>query len=170
MNDWQQRFWARTRRTDDGCLVWTGWINRNGYGRLRDETRKTVAAHRVAWTLQNGAIPSHRAGMDYRGVCVLHACDNRACVEPTHLFLGTQRENMADRDQKGRGSTQGLVHGFPLSGARNGRAKLSVEQVKEIREIGHSKSKRSLAAQYGVARLTIARILRGERWAETPCA
>lgn len=86
--------------TDQGCWQWTKNKDRLGYGRLKISlgTRllfKTSSAHRFAWELIVGEIPE--------GMCVLHKCDNRACCNPDHLFLGTQQDNMQDMHKKGRG-------------------------------------------------------------------
>lgn len=93
------------------CWSWTRAVHTSGYGwlRWRGTERK---AHRVAWELINGPI----AGADeYHGVCVLHKCDNRKCINPEHLFLGTHAANMADMVSKGRASRK--------FGSANGRYK-----------------------------------------------
>ncbi len=88
-------FWAKTR-DEDGCKVWTGARYRDGYGQvhLQSKPHKCAKAHRVAWQLANGPIPD--------GLHVLHRCDNPPCINPEHLFLGTQQDNNRDRDAKGR--------------------------------------------------------------------
>ena len=87
-----ERFYSRFQK-GAGCWNWTGSKNSWGYGCIR-YNQKNDGAHRVAWILKYGKIP--------KGLCVLHRCDNPACVRPDHLFLGTQMDNMQDRKKKGK--------------------------------------------------------------------
>lgn len=91
----ERRFWAKVRLSD-GCWEWTASLSSQGYGMLKVGGKHGAAmrAHRLSWLLHHGEIPA--------GQCVLHHCDNRLCVRPDHLFLGSQLDNIADRDKKGR--------------------------------------------------------------------
>lgn len=89
------RFWEKVdKRGPDDCWLWTGSADRDGYGRQRVGNRPRLA-HRVSYALEHGDIP--------KGLLILHRCDTPACVNPAHLRAGTQQENMAERDAKGRG-------------------------------------------------------------------
>lgn len=92
-------FWARMRKQEDGCWIWTGCTYNAGYGsvgwRYKPIGKRTmIAAHRAAWMLTNGPIPE--------GIDVCHTCDVRLCCNPKHLWLGTAKDNMADARRKGR--------------------------------------------------------------------
>jgi len=138
------RFHSKTKKAANGCIVWAAGKYKHGYGGFwaLGAMRK---AHRVAWEIANGPILDPK-------MHVLHRCDNRPCVNPDHLFLGTIADNMLDRDKKGRG----------LSGERANTAKLKAEEVREIRQSNVSST--VLAAEYGVSWSTICQIRRGDTW------
>ncbi len=149
-------FWARVDKAG-ACWWWLGAKNDNGYGMVSDgRYGKRKRAHRVAWELTNGPIPP--------GLFVLHSCDNPPCVNPAHLWLGTQADNMRDMDAKGRRRWEDWF-GHHQSGEANKMAKLAAAQVEEIRLLyPQGWGQRELAAMFGVSRPTISMILNRKRW------
>ena len=144
-----ERFWARVQKSD-GCWEWTGARTAaGGYGEIMVDG-VPWRAHRLSWTLVNGPIAD--------GARVLHRCDNPPCVRPEHLFLGSQAENVADMEAKGRAR-------HPV-GERHGNAKLTEEAVRSIRAAHRSGVTRAyLARQHGVGWDAIGKIVSGEMWA-----
>ena len=141
-----ERFFSHVDITN-GCWLWTGALDRKGYGRMGDGTKRTVFAHRFAWRQTRGPIPA--------GLHVLHACDTPACVRPAHLFLGTHADNMADMTAKGR-STRG---------ERNGQSKLTRELVIDARvRYSQGETLHALAKEYGVGVPALSMAVSGKRW------
>ena len=148
------RFWPKVRKSD-GCWEWTAAITNKGYGMLGGPggaAGRKLTAHRISWELHCGPVP--------QGLCVLHRCDNRRCVRPEHLFLGTFQDNTADMFAKGRNGPGG-----PL-GERASSAKLTADAVVAIRAAAAAGvSQRELGRTHGVARQSIRAIVRRESWA-----
>lgn len=143
-----ERFWSKVeKRGPDECWVWTPPTLDTGYGQFWMDGKQR-RAHRLSWTMENGPIPN--------GLCALHTCDVRACVNPAHLFLGTKADNNADRDAKGRQVF--------AKGERHGSAKLARELVRQIRHVYPAKSQRRLAAIFGVSQHTICDIVNRRTW------
>ena len=187
----KSRFFSKTKLAEaprpgitTPCLEWTAGRNQRGYGRFK-RAGKTELAHRVAWELANGPVPT--------GMCVLHRCSSPCCVAVEHLFLGTQADNNADMVAKGRQVTprgdahltrlhperlaRGDANGARLHpesrprGDRNGRAKLNevdVRRIFELRDQGWTG--KCLAAEFGVDQAQISRILARKRWARVELA
>lgn len=155
------RFNRFVQRTDS-CWVWTGSTWR-GYGQF-GMNRRSYRAHRIAWLIAHGSWPS--------GVCVCHSCDNRACVNPDHLWLGTNADNVADRHAKGRdarnfGDRNGArIRPEKMSrGTSNAAAKINSDAVRAIRyACNHGARQVDLAATYGVNQTTISAICRRKIW------
>ena len=134
-----------------GCFEWQGAITRTGYGNITTcKSGKKIwhPVHRLLWELLNGKIPS--------GLFICHRCDNRRCCEPSHLFLGTAKDNTQDMVKKGRDSR----------GSRQGCSKLKEEQVKIIRQqyAENKITQKMLAVQYGVCVATIHLIINRKKW------
>lgn len=149
------RFWPKVRKTDS-CWIWTASTRNNGYGALGNVFgRRGEYAHRLAWMLANGPI--------LPGLLVCHTCDNKLCVRPSHLFLGTYGDNMRDCVAKGR-----HVSNLPPQprGEKAYMAKLTqaeVDEIKRMRASGMSGMK--IATIFSKVRYQqIYRICSGERW------
>jgi hypothetical protein len=95
-----EKFWSKVKKSR-GCWEWISATGTHGYGRLSIK-RKDALAHRVSWEISFGPIPS--------GKFILHACDNRKCVKPSHLFLGDRTSNMADKVKKNRQAKGEIIH------------------------------------------------------------
>jgi hypothetical protein len=163
----EARFYAKVDISQglDGCWIWTGAIAKGGYGSFGINGTSQLA-HRVAWTLHDG---DH-----LRDLCVLHRCDNRRCVNPAHLFIGTQADNIADMVQKKR-HTRGKSHIWSRNlkraqGENNGRAKLTEQDVNAIRQqYAHGNiSLKQLGRNYGVSATTIKSIVTRKIWRNVP--
>ncbi len=146
-----ERFWAHVEKTE-GCWNWTAHRNSDGYGMIGlERTRRVERTHRLSWVLHNGPIPD--------GLQVLHRCDNPACVRPDHLWLGTQIENIADMDAKGRRRFN------PARGSQLPNAKLTEADIPVIWQmIGAGVSDRLIGERFGVTRLAILLIRHGKNW------
>lgn len=179
-----EHFWRRVDTSAD-CSLWTGPVNRGGYG-VYNHLGERCLAHRAAWILTFGPIPD--------GMGVLHHCDNPPCVRPDHLFIGTQADNARDMNAKGRNVFQKHPEKMPRGdrhharkhpekmprgddhparvhpermarGERCGTAKLTESDIRTIRRlhaegIGYVR----LARQFGVHKTNIASIVTGKTW------
>lgn len=152
-----EKFWAMVdQSSDESCWPWLGYENTNGYGHLHYQGR-IWTAHRLAWALSYGEIEDKDDS--WHGTVVMHSCDNRLCCNPKHLSLGTQADNIADMEAKGR-----RVSGRQ-PGSQNARSKLTEDQVIEIHAMLKCGIKRkAIAFQFGVSRDLISQIRVGVRW------
>lgn len=147
----ERRFWSKVKKTSK-CWIWTGSLSPAGYGMFGATSNKLMVASRFSWQLHNGPIPP--------GLFVCHHCDNPPCVNPEHLFVGTNKENQTDAIRKGR--------------FRLGYRKLTEKQIREIRTkyVGHSvlptPECRFLAKKYGVTNNAIRDAWKGNSWKNLP--
>ena len=154
------RFWPKVDKSGD-CWLWTACLDRKGYGRFGMPERGWIAAHRYAYILANGPIPD--------GLHVLHRCDNRRCVNPDHLWLGTNADNVADRVAKGRTSRNHVTPEQQVRGERHGMVRLREADVIAIREaVANGVRQCELAARYDVSRPTINLIVKRKNWRHVP--
>ena len=137
-----------------GCWEWQG-AKKNGYGHTiagsrTNGTRKRIPAHRLSYQTFVGQIPE--------GMEICHRCDNRCCVNPEHLFIGTRQDNVDDREAKGRNR--------PPKGSNNGRAKLTEDAVLRARleRMEKHTSFQKLADKYGVSKHTMQQAIKWRLW------
>jgi len=141
----QDRLMARIERIpESGCWIWLGCVDTaKGYGFIGSgmEAPKVLKTHRASWLLFRGEIPE--------GLQVLHHCDVTCCVNPYHLFLGTNQDNVDDKVRKGRG----------------GLAKITPEEVEKVRSLCLSGlPQRDVADMFGISQTQVSRITLKKRW------
>lgn len=150
MKDVLTRFSERyVPEPNTGCWLWTAAMSSDGYGALRVRGKQTKTS-RVSYELYRGKIP--------KGLFVLHKCDTPACVNPDHLFLGTQRDNMHDRRNKGRGNLP--------KGSKHHAAKFTEEDILRIRQLYATGefTQQGIADLYSTTNQTINKIILMKRW------
>lgn len=152
-----KRFWELVNKTDN-CWLWTGSTTDDGYGRFGSRLfRKRFRAHRFSLFLSNGTMPPNE-------LVACHECDTPLCVNPSHLWLGTNGENIKDMWEKGR------ARPFRGKGSANGRAKLNNDQVIDIRlryGTGNT-SLPKLAKEFNVSTSIIHHIVKSKSWKHLP--
>ncbi len=149
----EEKFWRHVgKEAKNGCWYWIGYVEKNGYARFAFNYKKKgykIGAHRASYIIHNNKLIDN--------LCVCHTCDHPMCVNPSHLFVATQYENMHDMIDKGRKKI----------GAQCSHSKFNAEQIILIRK-QHQKGQsiRSLAREYGVYRSTISRIVNRRTYKE----
>ena len=152
LNTDKNRFYANILINDNSeCIEWKGTMKSNGYGQFKTLNKKWFHAHRYSYELFIGKIT--------KNMCVLHQCDNRKCVNPNHLWLGTKKDNTQDMINKNRKII------LPLKGEMNGMSKLKEHDIKTIRSSYSIKNNcTELSKIYRVSISTIDRIVRNITW------
>lgn len=149
------RFWEKVEiKNKNFCWNWTGGNNGFGYGRFRFKNKK-YGAHRFSYELHNGPIPKKNG---HHGTCVLHKCDNRKCVNPDHLFLGTHSDNMKDKVKKGRCNSSKGENRFNHKLKNN-----NIKLIKNLYKSGNF-SQRQLAKKFNVSQTAIRYLLINKTW------
>lgn len=146
------RFWKKVEiKENKECWNWLAKGNRQGYGEFWDnDTQSSVPSHRVAWIITNRKIPD--------GMLVCHRCDNTSCVNPNHLFLGTQSDNINDMYRKGRGVNN--------KGENSGVSKLTESDVLKIVDyrVNHKMKLREISNNFQISISHVNNILIGKSW------
>ena len=174
----KERFLSKisTTPTEKGCLEWMAYTDKHGYGTFSVKARP-FRAHRITYFLETG--------IDPLGLCVCHSCDNPSCVNFVHLWLGTDADNIHDKENKGRGNKvrgddhysrlrpevmpRGDKHHTRLRpeavarGEKHGKAKLTTADILSIRD--DTRKQRTIASEYGVSPAHICNIKRSKKWA-----
>jgi len=132
-----------------GCWLWTGATSNNGYGNISTETKgQSVLAHRLSYQMHRGDIPESQL--------VRHRCDNRCCVNPSHLEIGSYADNSADMVKRGR-----ATKGNPMGSRR----KLSEPDVIAIRVAGSTPERhRDIATRFGISKAQVSKIISMKSW------
>ena len=141
-----QRFYSKVNKTSH-CWLWIAHRDKDGYG-IFSIKHQNQRAHRIAYKILYGSIP--------KGMLVLHRCDNSRCVNPSHLSLGTAKDNHDDMKVKGRG----------LSGEKHPNRKLSHKKVVEIRKLWNNGAyvQREIADMFGITQANVSSIIRNKSW------
>lgn len=147
----EERFWKYVdKKQDNECWNWTAYCHKSGYGKINIKD-KIVSAHRFSWVLHNGTIPNDKP-------LVLHDCDNPKCVNPSHLFLGTHKDNSDDKVKKNRQSR--------ICGEDHRNSKLTENQIKEIRTLCAKRefTQKKIGKMFNINHRTVSYIHRNKTW------
>jgi hypothetical protein len=152
----EERFWSRVEKQENGCWIWTGSIIKStGYGQIKGPNGKGISTHRLSYWLANGEITP--------GMLVCHTCDNRACVNPAHLFEGTYKDN--SRDMKSKGRSYVFPEGTQV-GELNRNSKITEAQVIQVLTLyaNGMRPNAKIAKLTGVNRSNVWNIVHRKTW------
>ncbi len=135
-----QYFLERTEVNTEGCMIWTNCLNTDGYARALYKGDANGKVHRIIYELTTGE--------DITGKVIRHSCDTPSCINPEHLLVGTPKENMEDRGRR----------------ERHGNAKLTHEQVREIRILAKYINQTEIARKFNIDPRTVSSLLKGHHW------
>lgn len=148
LEDMKARFLERVEKTPT-CWNWTGYLNPNGYGDLK--VKDLRGAHRVSYALFVGKIPN--------GLIVMHSCDNKKCVNPAHLSVGTHSQNVSD------GYARGLAKPRDISGDKHPQAKINWDVVGTMRQLyADGMGPKAIADKFGLKRSLVVDVLNRRNW------
>lgn len=143
--DLKNKLLSKIIKQSNNCWEWQGSL-RSGYGQIYNNTKQPLYAHRVSYELHKGPIPTN--------MFVCHSCDNKKCVNPDHLWLGTPKDNSTDMTSKGNSH----------KGSKNHKAKLTEQEVLEIRELIGTLPPKEIAKIYNVSQMLIYYIKNRKNW------
>jgi len=145
----EERFWSKVdRRNKDECWNWLAGVGAKGYG-VFFLNQKSLSAHRFSYKLKTGVEPE--------GLLVCHTCDNPVCVNPNHLFAGTNTDNMRDKVKKNRCNAP--------RGERHGNHKLTADKVVQIRKLAGLNTLENIAKQFNISFQHVSDIINKRKWA-----
>jgi hypothetical protein len=151
----EEKFFSKIKKEDNGCWIYTGFTDKNGYGSFRYDPSHNVRAHRFSFWYHIYK-PQGISWEDFDDFikCVLHKCDNPPCCNPDHLFPGTNKDNTQDMIQKGRR--------FNNKGKSHGMCKLTEQEVQEIYNL--KEPLKTISSKYGVTFQMVWRIKKHKAW------
>lgn len=144
----EERFWLRVKKSKS-CWEWQGRVGKLGYARIRRTDRSRVFVHRLSYEMHHGPVPE--------GLLVLHTCDNRRCVNPKHLYVGTHQDNTDDMFRRGRANK--------AQGERHGNAKLSDAEARRLVDMFRAgeATVAQLAVRYNLHPVHVDGVIKGRR-------